>query len=952
MMKKAIRSIVIGAVIICSIILCYQIFNKISAKTISDMIDNEEDGTGGTTKIPVNVEDIVKGLGTSIDYAVFANKFTQQTHMEGNIAVKDAYISQIFNFTSAVIKVNRSNTYSITVKNEKEGNIADGNFKFALFTKSLNSETGKEEYTRTKHDIITVTTKNGEGTANFKDLNPDIKYYIFELDENNNPIMNNTVTSDGMTVKYGDEEIIIGESNLKNANTSYIENIKQWTNHAADGNDGESPKLVIPKKEYLNLSTDANGNLSHNNSGIVQDLDNKKLELIVIDDDGKNYTVVNDNENGGYKLQERANEYKTIDFNSEFQKLNSFSSILYNTATSSDEVNVVNLDADGNISVDGQANGLNYGRAESETLELSEYLKDNKYLVINVDMSDIDNIELSNLINWGDLDGTISWNTVSTRILWNFYNKDKNTPYTGNIRIKKNNIIGTILAPSANIIVDTTINASVISNEVSNPGGEIHKSQFNQSRMKRRISCYNSIQKVEPGSEKIKININKIDKNTSKNLENTEFEIIIKNNEKNIFDKTEKTDENGNINIEEIELPKEEQEYKVILKEITPPDGYNASGDIEFNINVVMKDGKYQLKDEEVFNNNNAEITINNNFINIKVTNEKIEDIKGNFNIKLIKKDAKNEQVLNDIIFDIDVIDENENKIDLINEVTGEKIKLEDLITGSENEDGVISIKNIKIEDAKKYTIILKERKNDKYIEIDPIEINIETISENNEYILGNVSLKDNSREDIVLEKENNTIILEVKNKKKITGTYNIKIKKINSISKEGLNGVKFHIKIYDNENNVIFDDDMTTREINGNAGYIDINNRIIKEPGTHRCEITEIESLDGYKKFNQEIIAEIEVGLNDSEEKYEVKDVKNKGLFSENLKMEKEEDGNGVLIVLANDPSVKIEDVKPSGPSFLPQTGDFDIIIKIISTMLIINLIIGTTIFIYKKRK
>ena len=322
--------------------------------------------------------------------------------------------------------------------------------------------------------------------------------------------------------------------------------------------------------------------------------------------------------------------------------------------------------------------------------------------------------------------------------------------------------------------------------------------------MKRRISCYNSIQKVEPGSEKIKININKIDKNTSKNLENTEFEIIIKNNEKNIFDKTEKTDENGNINIEEIELPKEEQEYKVILKEITPPDGYNASGDIEFNINVVMKDGKYQLKDEEVFNNNNAEITINNNFINIKVTNEKIEDIKGTFNIKLIKKDAKNEQALNDIIFDIDVIDENESKIDLINEVTGEKIKLEDLITGSENEDGVISIKNIKIEDAKKYTIILKERKNDKYIEIDPIEINIETISENNEYILGNVSLKDNSREDVVLEKENNTIILEIKNKKKITGTYNIKIKKINSISKEGLNGVKFHIKIYDNENNII----------------------------------------------------------------------------------------------------------------------------------------------------
>ena len=103
-------------------------------------------------------------------------------------------------------------------------------------------------------------------------------------------------------------------------------------------------------------------------------------------------------------------------------------------------------------------------------------------------------------------------------------------------------------------------------------------------------------------------------------------------------------DENGNINIEEIELPKEEQEYKVILKEITPPDGYNASGDIEFNINVVMKDGKYQLKDEEVFNNNNAEITINNNFSAKKIT--KLKTNKKYFikirTYKTTKKNKKN----------------------------------------------------------------------------------------------------------------------------------------------------------------------------------------------------------------------------------------------------------------------------------------------------------------------
>lgn len=953
MMKQVLKNSCIGAIIICSVIIFYQIFNIINAKSISDIIDSGDTGETVENKIPIYVEDIVKGLGTSIDYAVFANEFTQQTHMEGNIAVKDAYISQIFNFTSATIKVNRSNSYSITVKNQVNGTQADGTFKFGLFTKEVNSQTGEEQFVKTSHEIITVTTENGEGTANFKNLDPDTKYYIFQLDENDNPIMNNTTTSDGTTVTYGDEEIVISETNLKNANTSYIENIKQWSNHAADANDGENPKLVIPMKEYLNLSVDSNGNLSHSNFGIVRSTDPKDFELVVIGEDGKNYTVVSNQENGTYELKERANDYKTINFASEFLKLNIFSSILYNVATSSDEVSVVNLDADGSIYKDDQVNGLNSGKADSETLDLSKYLEDNKYLVINVDMSGLENIDLSNTINWGELGGTLSWNTVSTRILWNFYNKDENIPYTGDINIQKNHIIGTILAPSANVIVGSTINASIISDKASNPGGEIHKSQFNQSRVKRRMSCFNLKNNTEAGS--ISINLNKIDSITTEPLENSIFKIIIKDGDKVILDKTETTDTEGKININGIQLSKEEKTYTVEIEELSPPEGYNSNKNVEFDINIVLKEGKYELQPIDTYTKDGVEITIHTDLINITVPNDKIKEIKGTFNIKLTKKDSNNNSLLNDIIFDIKVLDENGNPVDFIDDSTGEKINLEGLTTGKQNKDGVISIENIKIEGIEKYTVIFTERPNDSYKSINPIIINMQTVSDNEEYKLGEVTLDDSSRDDVILEKENNNILLDVKNTKEVTGTYNVEVQKVNSITKEGLNGVKFHIIIYDDENNIIIDEKMSTQNIDGKAGYININDIAVAKPGIHRCEIKEIESLDGYKKFEQIIIAEIEFGMNDSEDGYEIKSVKNKGIFSENLKIEKEENSNNVEIVLANDPSDDEDENNISEtekrPGFLPQTGELNIMIIIVVTIIIINIIVGIGYLIYKKR-
>ena len=63
-------------------------------------------------------------------------------------------------------------------------------------------------------------------------------------------------------------------------------------------------------------------------------------------------------------------------------------------------------------------------------------------------------------------DGAVGKN-VPDEIIWNFGN------YSGNIRVKSS-IIGTIIAPFANIIIDSTSTGTVVADKFSNPGGEWH----------------------------------------------------------------------------------------------------------------------------------------------------------------------------------------------------------------------------------------------------------------------------------------------------------------------------------------------------------------------------------------------------------------------------------------------------------------------------------------------
>lgn len=1247
-MKKVGKYIYITAIITCFIIVASQMINVVNgvkatveeSKSKSNVSEQENDLYN---KIPISVSDIMKGLGTSINYSVFANTFYLQSHMEGNIAVKNAYINQIFNFTDAVLKIYKNKDYAITVTNKVDGNLTDGTFKFGLFTKQTNSATGESYYVKTNHDIITVTTVNGEGTATFTDLDSETKYYIFELDENNNPIMNNTVTSQGVTVTYEDDETTIIANEASLGNVSYIQNILQWANHAADGNKGESPKLVIPMTAFLELYEN-NKNLTHPNYGTILAATDENFELVVVaerdfnnydkvlqengytnsykyNEDGtikyvasenaggniiytsydeitydpliqssvqnsgvkeivNNYSInaalepvyevyskvnsqditpdftsyinistmedvtdyqgkdlskyiPNENqkstyikfdtwndvdevvtvtestenneqittlkkvkwtkkwENGGvqiesseaptyvrikkdintnevyvsaivnvakqyklkdgdnykviwngtsYEIQDRKNDYNIIDFASEFTKLNAFSSKLYNNVASSETVNVINLDADGAVYENGQVNGLDNGVAQSETLDLSKYLENGKYLVINVDMSGLDEINLSNTIEWGDLDGDFSWNSLSTRILWNFYNKDSNTPYDGKIVINKNNIMGTLFAPSANIIVGTTINASLISNEASNPGGEIHKSQFGSVQKMLRSRVLHTKETPRKGSLLIKVN--KVDSENSKTkLSDATFEIIVKDGENIIARKTDKTNSLGVISLDGIEISGAGKTYTVSVEETIAPSGYNPNGKIEFEVTSIVKDNKYVLNPIDMHKEDGAAIIVQNELIDVTVPNKKI---KGSYGIKLTKRDSDTKNLLNGIVFDITAVDSNNNPIELVHSLNGKKVNSTGLETGKTSDDGIIEIKDININNVENYTLIISERLSGNYKKLEPIKINVKTKLENGNYVIdaNELKLKDGSREDVTLDEQNNTILLDVKNQKikgsfdleliksdrldsnkrlrgaefevkitkdmteiynqvlttdenghisipqtriqnegetynftitekkapesyvsidepirfsvktvkvneeygletkaeqvfdngkvifngnliqvnvvndqiapdyEIDGKYNIIIRKINSNTKEGLNGVKLHIVAMDDENNNIIDKDFVTEKINDENGYIQINDISILKSGVHKYQIEEIETINGYIKFERPITFELEVGLNEEEDEYEIKSVKNIGDYSGKVKIEKYEGTNTLIIILPNDPTKEIGDL------------------------------------------
>ena len=342
-----------------------------------------------------------------------------------------------------------------------------------------------------------------------------------------------------------------------------------------------------------------------------------------------------------------------------------------------------------------------------------------------------------------------------------------------------------------------------------------------------------------------------------------------------------------------------EQNYKLIINERLSGN-YNKLEPIKVNVQTKLENGKYVLGDITLTENrNDVSISKKDNIIQLEVKNKKIE---GSFGIQLIKSDKLNSATrLKGAEFEITITKKSE-----------EIYKK----TETTDENGYISIPGIKIENENDiYNVTIKEKIAPEGYSLaeEPISFNVTTTKIDGEYKLQPISQQIFNNAKVNVNK--NLIQIDVTNDKKpddpkVEGKYDVLIQKINSETKEGLNGVKIHVEAVDSNEQSLINKDYTTEEKEGKNGYVQINDISILKSGVHKYKIEEIETVNGYVKFEKPITFEAEVGLNSKEDAYTIKSVKNIGDYSGKVKIEYNEDSNNLIIVLPNDPTKEAGDL------------------------------------------
>ena len=310
--------------------------------------------------------------------------------------------------------------------------------------------------------------------------------------------------------------------------------------------------------------------------------------------------------------------------------------------------------------------------------------------------------------------------------------------------------------------------------------------------------------------------------NEKQKLENAVFKITL--NGKEYLD--QKTNENGELEINNIQITDIEATDTITIEETKAPDGYILNGDI---ITLQVTKGLNSTKDAYVVTNvtGSDNAVIEDNTVKININNSRIT---GSYNFKLIKEDSENgNQKLENAVFSIK-----------INNGAAQEY--------TTNKNGEIEIRGIQITDINSEdTITIEETKApDGYI------LNSETITlkvtkglngENNAYIATNVTGSENA------SLEENTVKITLDNKK-LAGSYNFKlIKEDAQDSSIKLKDAVFSIKVNNGEAKEYKTND------NGEIIIEDIN--ITDISTTDTIEIEEVKVPEGYVGNGGKIIVE-----------------------------------------------------------------------------------------------
>ncbi len=437
-------------------------------------------------------DEIISQLGIAANFAVFAIDFTNDNHMEGAIAVKNLNgISSNLGNTERVY--NYAPDFDVTITKTVEGaGSKQGTFKFGFFTKDGDSYTLADGI-----DYVYVTTdENGKGSTTVESMqfSGDKVYYVFEIDNEGNPIIEGEGTANGKSyeVSYTSNSIYDTSKVVSVGNTSYVEFLKQ---------PGGSGTEMLQDNVYLTPE------LVIGETNTIDDTSIPNVYLLY-GADGSEYRVKKE-----HSVKKVEGEFP-IDFDAEFDRLANASATIAD-AVSNDSVKVVNIpvtesgydewDHSTYIRELDLSNAVCDGEVlDKNTIESSGLTTDGKLLVINVDCSNADPTDRINVprINIDGINPS-DFNKVSSDVVWNFYTTENGeyVPFAGTIWTYE--IFGAILAPYAEFIGNAATNGPVMAMKARHPGGEIHHvpPAPEKGKVKKTVSVVNKSDEEDSSSE-------------------------------------------------------------------------------------------------------------------------------------------------------------------------------------------------------------------------------------------------------------------------------------------------------------------------------------------------------------------------------------------------------------------------------------------------------------------
>ncbi len=373
---------------------------------------------------------ISNALGDLKNYGIVSDSFTSANHFESNFAAKDVVLNNDFNVDNYVIRGARKINFKVTT----EETFAGGETKTYTFGVFCNDKLIDVIYDgETRKGILSVEFEEaGEKTFTIT-IPEEYRYETVRVYKLN-------VVADENGVQYSTSEA--GVDFIPPANSR--EELIQSNSSCTVGNSLQVNNVMIGENKIMNLIPEIYDKITQENDGRYSYQQGEYSSIIA----NKSNIFIN--------KPEAADEVDTL-----LAQIKDASDTLSKVQSGSSKVIYGEIDS-----------SIDYGSEnEKKISELFDKVKANPdlTLLINVKLGDASFFSMrfhSNVDNW-DVD-------TASRIVFNFIGGTKGvtTIYLGD------GFRGTVLAPNARVVNESTILGAVYAPEVSNPGGEIHRASY------------------------------------------------------------------------------------------------------------------------------------------------------------------------------------------------------------------------------------------------------------------------------------------------------------------------------------------------------------------------------------------------------------------------------------------------------------------------------------------